>query len=1193
SSAFFEGVLALENTTYNLFHNTANESALANATLRTQAGSIINLGTNSVSGTMKINGLELIGGTINVHLQSPDTAHVLEVNELTVANADSVSFNLDTSLTPAGAPTTGNFLDQDSGTNSIQLVKAASLDEAGKQMNLLFNGAAPSNTGTTLIVGDGHGNTDIEATYNYAAFSSGSAHVTGSAHSNHIEGPGIYVDYLLTELKTNTNLVLDNAGATDTVLGAKITGTGNLTIQAHDTQIFLSHSNAYTGTTTISSGTLIAAANDALGQTAHLLITDTAAYNLNGHTQAIANGAQIDGTLAGSGSLGLGGLATITNTNAAFAANIGVTGTTIINNTQALGNTGTIAIASGATLSADGATGDLSKTLAGQGGFSLVNSATITLTADNTNYTGTFAISATSRLAALTDANLGNAALSGSGVFEKIDPATTITIDHANTTFTGTTLITGGTLRLENLQGLGSSAVINNAILDLAATGTFANNITGTGTSHVSQGSYGSYTVLTGTNSTDWNITGAAQVSSTANLGAGATHIDGLLEITATTAWAYSNTLTGTGTLAVNLSGTAFSFSPSALQPFSPFRGTLVLDDTVLTLGVAANTDVLANAALQLNAGGILHANGETRRIAALTLNGGALWLPMNGVDPVEVLRTGTLSITDLSSTVVFENYTGGATPIIDSLAQKNWLDQDNLTDNATLLVSAETVSTPGVQIAIRQADGTALSNGQVIEHTEVNAIYNYTAQTAGTASAYTGTAGLYYDYVLVELNVKDGKTLSLTSDGATDNTLAAAITGPGSVLYNTASTMILTGSNTYTGTSTLATGTLIAGVDNALGQTDQLHIDAGALLDLNDHAQTIANGGRVDGHITGTGALTLAGGTLAITTSNTAYTAQTNIANGATAHITDADSLGDASIRLDGTLHISNAATGTFLNTIEGDGQLINDAVGTLIVATSSPGYEGDASIDEGRLIGAKIDALGTAAITVVDGAAFEQLNLTGTLQNELHGEGLHQLTNSTLHLANPAGYTIAATTLDATSALILETTGYRFRALELNNGALAFDDAAPTAAAQIDTLGDTTGRLILNAQLADITAGINPAGTVANHLAITDAGAGRHDVYINPVSEPPAAINFAIELITTGSGTAQFVMANPGGKLEYDLTTIELVQGDGSDYTPDTNKWYLSDRNLSHAADAILNTASTLALDWAAAMDALHLRL
>ncbi|WP_161554705.1 autotransporter-associated beta strand repeat-containing protein [Ereboglobus luteus] len=1189
SSAFFEGVLALENTTYNLFHNTANESALANATLRTQAGSIINLGTNSVSGTMKINGLELIGGTINVHLQSPDTAHVLEVNELTVANADSVSFNLDTSLTPAGAPTTGNFLDQDSGTNSIQLVKAASLDEAGKQMNLLFNGAAPSNTGTTLIVGDGHGNTDIEATYNYAAFSSGSAHVTGSAHSNHIEGPGIYVDYLLTELKTNTNLVLDNAGATDTVLGAKITGTGNLTIQARDTQIFLSHSNAYTGTTTISSGTLIAAANDALGQTAHLLITGTAAYNLNGHTQTIANGAQIDGTLHGSGSLGLGGLATITSTNAAFAANVGVTGTTIINNTQALGNTGTIAIASGATLSADGATGDLSKTLAGQGGVSLVNSATITLTADNTNYSGTFAISATSRLAASTNANLGNAALSGSGVFEKINAATALTIDHANNTFTGTTLITGGTLRLENLQGVGTSAVINNANLDLAATGTFSNNITGTGTSHVTQGSYGSYTVLTGTNSTDWHITGAAQVSSTANLGAGATHIDGLLDIDSATAWLYTNALSGTGILKVDTNNNAFSFSPSVFQPFSPFRGVLELHSAAFDLS-GTNTAVLTEATLQIDENAFVATGSGAQQIGNLTLTSGTLGftLAASGTEAAGIIRTGTLAVHDTVLVIDTGALPGNTLPLL----QQDEPHTITLVESTTLAAGGKTLIT-GTQLVDQ------LGN-QITDATQLDIAQSGDIVASGTYdfAAVASNTGIHLSYELTALDLLAGKTTLLTGDiddailnGADE--LHAKVSGSGNLRVEAAGSITLNNTNTYTGTTTLATGTLIAGANEALGQTSFLVVEIPATYDLNGNTQTLANGGQIDGLLTGTGALTLSTGTLLVTSSNTGFTAQTNINAPATARITDIDALGSAAIELEGILIVDTTGTGALQNTLSGTGTLIKDNTGIVAINHSNAGFTGDASIDEGRLIAAKIDALGTAAITVADGAAFEQLNVTGTLQNELHGEGLHQLTNSTLTLANPAGYTIAATTLDATSALILETTGYRFRALELNNGALAFAATAPTAAAQIDTLGDTTGRFILNAKLADITAGINPAGTVANHLAIADAGAGRHDVYINPISEPPAAINFAIELITTGSGSATFAMANPGGKLEYDLTTIELVQGDGSVYTPDTNKWYLSDRNLSHAADAIINTASTLALDWAYALDALHLRL
>ncbi|WP_342750574.1 hypothetical protein OH491_15515 [Termitidicoccus mucosus] len=261
----------------------------------------------------------------------------------------------------------------------------------------------------------------------------------------------------------------------------------------------------------------------------------------------------------------------------------------------------------------------------------------------------------------------------------------------------------------------------------------------------------------------------------------------------------------------------------------------------------------------------------------------------MNGVDPEEVLHVGTLSVADLASTVVFENYAGGTAAIGDAARQKNWLDQDNLTDNATLLVSAGTLAEAAPrQIAVTRADGSALENGQVIEHDEVLAIYNYTAQTTGSATVYTGTAlapGLYYDYVLAELNVKSGTTLVLTDAGATDSTLTAALTGEGGVTYTTGSSLTLAGANTYTGSSTITTGALIAGADHVLGDTSFLSIESPASFDLAGHTQTLRGGGQIDGRLTGTGALTLAGGTLTITSANPGYTAQTNINANATAH--------------------------------------------------------------------------------------------------------------------------------------------------------------------------------------------------------------------------------------------------------------------------------------------------------------------
>jgi outer membrane autotransporter protein len=130
-----------------------------------------------------------------------------------------------------------------------------------------------------------------------------------------------------------------------------------------------------------------------------------------------------------------------------------------------------------------------------------------------------------------------------------------------------------------------------------------------------------------------------------------------------------------------------------------------------------------------------------------------------------------------------------------------------------------------------------------------------------------------------------------------------------------------------------------------------------------------------------------------------------------------------------------------------------------------------------------------------------------------------------------------------------------------------------------------------LFNADLAAARDGINPAGTVANHLHIANVGTGAHTVVVNP-SGTPVAMNLSIELITTGTGAPDFML--PHGRLESGLIVLELLQGNGTPYTPDAHKLYLTaTAGLSHTADAILGTASSLALDWAHSLDALHQRM
>ncbi|MDF9827758.1 autotransporter-associated beta strand protein [Ereboglobus sp. PH5-10] len=1021
--------------------------------------------------------------------------------------------------------------------------------------------------------------------------------VTGTARYDFhaaVTGSGIGWAYGLVELSANAgaSITLSNSNASQSTLGVKLTGSGGYTMSGTGVYSIGNAASDYEGATLVTGGTVRMLTDNAFGGTPLLDLAANTGVDMNGKTQAtgtlntaagstldlnagvltLANGGTSLGALTGSGTLNTAGHLDIRGANTGLSADIANTGTIRIDNTDGLGRSGTLA--NGNLLSIDTASGTFAKSVTGAGNIALASS-TVTLGGNNAAFTGTFDIAAGSRLAASANENLGAANLVGAGVFEKQNTATTITLTHANNAFTGTTLVTGGTLRLENLAATGTGAMVNNAALDLAATGDYASNITGSGTTFVTANGVNITGVNTGS---AWNITGSGTVSSTANLGAGDTHIDGLLVVKTGDSWLWGNTLTGSGTLSVNLSGSTFSFGSSAVSPSDYFEGTVTLANTTMNLGDDSNVTALKNATLQLDAGSALHTNAVTGTIGGLTLNSGKLWIPKNGVDPAEVLNVGTLSITDASSLIVFENYTSGTHAAVE--VGKNFLDQDGPDSNATLLVKAGTLAEHAShQLDIVKADGTALSEGQVIDYGNVEATYGYAAITASATTSTGHEGGLYYDYVLRQLNVKDGETLVLTSTGATDNTLSADITGLGGVTYTTGSLIVLTGSNSYTGTSTLVSGTVRADADNALGNTKLVIVEIPATFDLNGNAQTIAEGGQIDGHITGTGALTLAGGTLTITSANTDYTAQTAIGAAATARLTDAEGLGSADILLDGMLTFET--TGTARNTLSGAGTL-HVAGGEVTLVNSSTDFHGTGTVAAGRLVAAQIDALGDADIGVASGAAFEQTGVTGTLQNNITGEGAHYVTGGTVTIANTA-YDIAVTTLDQNAQLKLARDAVNFGTLNMRGGTLLF--ANPTDTATIATLGDTSGLFVMNADLAAQT---------ANRLDLVNAGSATHAVYILDAGIEPTAHNISIEIITAQTpGAADFVMANPGGKLEYALTSIELVRGDSSIYAPNPDSWYLLDQGLSHSADAIINTASALALDWASSLDAIHTRL
>ncbi|EDI7533417.1 AIDA autotransporter, partial [Salmonella enterica subsp. enterica serovar Mbandaka] len=160
---------------------------------------------------------------------------------------------------------------------------------------------------------------------------------------------------------------------------------------------------------------------------------------------------------------------------------------------------------------------------------------------------------------------------------------------------------------------------------------------------------------------------------------------------------------------------------------------------------------------------------------------------------------------------------------------------------------------------------------------------------TLSGANSYSGGT-LISDGTLVASNVEalgtgdvtDDATLELNTGGTFDN----AIGGSGNVVKSGADTLTLSGSNSYTGGTTISGGTLVASTVEALGTGD---VTNNATLELN-------TGGDFINNIGGTGRVEKSGDdTLTLSGSNT-YTGGTLI-NGGTLVASNVEALGTGDV--------------------------------------------------------------------------------------------------------------------------------------------------------------------------------------------------------------------------------------------------------------------------------------------------------
>ncbi|ECC8698854.1 autotransporter outer membrane beta-barrel domain-containing protein [Salmonella enterica] len=946
--------------------------------------------------------------TVNTVLENVDANSGWNGQSLTKTGAGTLILNAENTYTGSTTISEGTLI----ATNVEALGTGNVTDNATLEMNTGgdFDNAI---SGSGQVVKSGDETLTLSGANSYTG---GTTISGGTLVASNVEALGT------GDITDNATLELNTGGDFDNV----ISGSGQV-VKSGDKTLTLSGSNTYTGGTTISGGTLVASNVDALGSGD---VTDNATLELN-------TGGDFDNNIGGTGSVVKSGDKTLTlsGANSYSGATTISGGTLIATHVNALG-TGAIDNRASLLLDASGqfTVTDLTTESGGNteiGAGSTLQATTLTQKSDSTltinlnsntvdpvihaasqvSLAGTLDITGVGDVLdsdpASTD-DLDTFTLIASdktiaGDFEKLtvagmdaDLADFITvdgrIDDTGKQYELTTALTWyadrddavtdahGTFNLTNADG---SFAVNTVLENVDATLDPASATGWDGTSLIKQGAGTLILNAENTYTGGTTISGGTLVATNVDaLGSGDVTDDATLELN--TGGTFDNAISGSGQVVksgddvLTLSG-ANSYS----------GGTLISDGTLVASNVDAlgSGDVTNNATLEMNTGGDFINN-------------------IGGTGRVEKSGDDTLTLSGSNT------YTGGTLISDGTLVASNVeaLGTGDVTNNATL-----ELNTGGT------FDNAISGSGQVVKSGD-------DVLTLSGANSYSGGT-LISDGTLVASNVEalgtgdvtDDATLELNTGGTFDN----AIGGSGNVVKSGADTLTLSGSNSYTGGTTISGGTLVASNVEALGTGD---VTNNATLELN-------TGGDFINNIGGTGRVEKSGDdTLTLSGSNT-YTGGTLI-NGGTLVASNVEALGTGDVTDNATLALNTG--GTFDNAISGSGQVVKSGDETLTLSGTNS-YTGGTTISGGTLVATNVEALGSGDVT--DDATLE-LNTGGTFDNAISGSGkVEKSGDKTLTLSGANSYTggtlISGGTLVASNVEALGTGDVTDNAtLELNTG-------------------------------------------------------------------------------------------------------------------------------------------------------------
>jgi len=1096
-------------------------------------GGLANVTQASVRGTL--NGPVTNAGLITLTGATSGTA---AVSQIAIGNINLAGFNATIgslagtgavllgsgTLTLGGANTSADFGGAISGSGS--LVKTGLATQTLSRANG-YTGLTTVNQGTILVSASGSlaGTVQNNAAFSNAGTVSGLVTNAGTlSTSGRLDGGLVNATGATASIGNSVSGAISNSG------------TITLTSDVNGSPTFTQNMGG-----TLNLAGFTATLGSIAGQGAIQLGSGTLAAGANNSSTSF------DGVISGSGTFTKGGIGTLTlggsnaaDSNFTGTANVNA-GSLVLNGRlgDAVGNTATLNIANGATLSGSGTF--LGNVALGAGGIFAPGNSPGTL-----NVSGNLLLDAASVL----NFELAQAGVVGGGINDLITVGGNLTLD--------------GTLNVTSLPGFGAGIyrLVNygGTLTDNGlALGTLPGGFTSTLVTSVAgqisiQFVQGVPTILY------WDGADATGASTAAN-GDGGAGIWSGASTNWTSAPGFNSNFAWGGQTGVFAGAAGGDVSVAGTQAFQQLR----FEQSGYRL-------------FQSNAGGELATTGGFSIIDVSTGVSASIDARISGTGGLTKIGSGTLNLAGLNSYAGLTSINAGTLRLStvgtivgavqnDATFNNEGVVTGEVTNTGTLIstgrLNGGLVNAAGASASIAgQVNGAFSNSGSVTLTGATTGIGGFTQTASGTLNlgSFSTTLGSLSGSGSVQLG---SGTLTTGSDNGSTS-FTGMISGGGDLIKTGTGTFTLSGANSYTGLSTINAGTLALAAGGAIagavqnnasftnaGSVAGLVTNAGALASTGTLGGGLANAsgavaaiaGQLNGAVTNSGTITLTGTTTGIGAFTQNAGATLNLAGFSTSI---GGLAGTGSVQLgSGVLTVgSNNASTSFTGVIAGSGGLTKTGAGTLTLAGANT-YSGLTLVSAGSL------ALATGASLA--GA----VQNSGTFTNSGGIAGPVQNTGTFLNIGSVDG--------TFTNAGSLASTG-RFGSGLVNNANATASisgqlNGAVTNAGTI-TFGNSTTGITTFTQAA--TGALNLAGFSATLGSLSGSG----------------SVQLGSGTLTTGgnntSTSFEGILSGSGGLTKAGTGTMTLTGASAYSGLTQINGGALTITSGASLAGAVINTAT-----------------